>query len=115
MARRFPRHFPPFCSLELASEHDDIVLHRDSTSMLIRTISQPPRNLMSRPPTGFHRVAVYDRQDFEDATRGFIATTPTRAIQIAGHFLKHEASPDSKSKSLASRTQRHKRSCLRVN
>jgi alkyl sulfatase BDS1-like metallo-beta-lactamase superfamily hydrolase len=50
------------------------------------TVAAANRAVQSQLPFG-------DRQDFEDAMRGFIATTPDPANPDRWAFLKHEAPP----------------------
>jgi tRNA U34 5-methylaminomethyl-2-thiouridine-forming methyltransferase MnmC len=68
----------------------------------ITTIVHPAQSQQTKPaePTVAaanravqSRLPFSDRQDFEDAMRGFIATTPDAANPDRYAFLKHEAPP----------------------
>jgi len=64
--------------------------------LILHNLRKPsPRNLTSRPPTGLcqSQLPFGDRQDFEDAMRGFIATTPDPGNRDRWAFLEHEAPP----------------------
>src|SRR5258708_6348095 len=97
MARRVPRHFP--ARLALLNWRR---ARWTACFIAITIIVDPAQSQQTKPAEPNVAAAnravqsqlpFSDRQDFEDATRGFIATTPDPGNPERWAFVEHEAPP----------------------